>query len=842
MVRDKQERKNSKTVASTAGKVTLSDLVSAGLLQPGAVVVCNSWPFTAIVSETGRLDAKWTPIPSDFIQPVAGSEFMRPEFETPSAWATAVCRVMRAQQQQPSHSRNSNGECRVAVNGWTACRVKVEGEGEEVEISLDTLRRQYNSDGAVDGLAQQVALGLALGSNANGVSQRRAAAAASTAMASAGWDQQQQRIAGGAYNRRKRKSIPDMSRHAKLSRVPTAESSDNEGGGGADDETVRLALDRFQAAADACSREERKALRVRRRQALRQAIAAATSQWLDSRRRRRRRPQLGQAPHVAASSFLSSMLVPRSVVALPCLCVACGSAGANLHACEVCGDCYHGFCAEVVSGRPFVCAPCSVCATCLGDDSSNDLRQCDACGLSCHEQCSRQKTSKGDRWLCDACVLCKECGFVMAEENASSPDWETRVSWVFDSAVCGHCAAQIERARVCPECISTYADAESALTMVCCDVCAMWVHSACDPLLTPSVYRVLISRQDAAYVCPACIRPSFTFDPLHCLPRCLRAIEARMDTASSSDCQSSPVSVAVVETTEEAANLLLSLTQSDIRFDHERFAKDYLQARFCSHSLNVDYRCCALCGLSGDGLSGLAQQQQQLGRLVPFGSQSSDIPAPLWAHVECLAWAWGPRSMNDDTTTHGGGGCQVVRFEGTLMDYQETSSPTFSVLLCALCTRPGPTIHCCAPVPCADIAYHLPCLLMAATTLHSEIQYSAAWRRALCPAHAPKYSAMMPVDDPAAGQSPHQRSGLADICVLSRVRFLPPPPPLPLADCFTRIGNLLVLAWGSSATTGPVLFSEGFSAVRYFSLAHTPFTLGLQTFVPLPSSSLQESS
>ncbi|KAJ2336540.1 hypothetical protein GGI00_000771, partial [Coemansia sp. RSA 2681] len=520
---------------------------SAGLLQAGSVVVCNSWPFSAIVSATGRLDARWTPIPSEFAQPVAGSEFMRAEFDTPSAWATAVCRVMRAQQ-----ARATNGESRVAVNGWTACRVQVPKDDEAspdkaVEITLDTLRREFTarqtldsdeSSSAVDGLAQQVAQGLALGC----VSQRRAAAAATTAMAAS------PKRGSSAHDSRKRKSIPDMSRHAKLSRVPTTESSDSE----IDDGFVRQTLDTYQAVADACPRDERKALRVRRRQALRQAIAAATGVWLDARRKARATtPPTEHQPNVAAT------LVPRSAPSLPRLCVACSSAGTALHGCWVCGDSYHRFCmpptvasAVTAGDRQFVCPACSVCATCLVADTS-DLLSCDTCGLSTHAQCSRQKQRhSGGRWLCDSCVRCLECGFTMSEE---ATDWDTRASWAYDSNVCGHCAAQIERARVCPECVATYADAASASTMVCCDVCAMWVHAACDPLLTPLVYDTLTSREDAAYV-------------VH-LEEPAAGVEA------------------------EAANLLLSLTQSDIRFDHERFALDYLQARFCQTSSSVEGWC-----------------------------------------------------------------------------------------------------------------------------------------------------------------------------------------------------------------------------------------------------------
>ncbi|KAJ2039493.1 hypothetical protein H4S03_001652 [Coemansia sp. S3946] len=773
-----KERQKQKT--AVAGKTSLLDLVSAGLLQAGAVVVCNSWPFSAVVSASGRLDARWTPVPSDFAQPLAGAEFMRAEFDTPSAWATAVCRVMRAQQ-----ARASSGESRVAVNGWTACRVRA---GEGAEVSLDTLRRAFTarqaaesdeSASAVDGLAQQVAQGLALGC----VSQRRAAAAAATAMAPG----------------RKRKSIPDMARHAKLSRVPTADSSDAE----PDDAAVRQVLDAFQAAADAYPRDERKAVGARRRQALRQAIGAATDAWLSARRARR--PQVS----CAAEAGVAATLVARSAPSLRSLCVACGSGGAALRACHVCGDRYHAFCAATGADRRLVCPACSVCATCVVADGA-ELLACAACGLRTHARCSRQRADAGGgRRLCDACVRCLECGFTM---GADAADWDARAAWAYDSCVCGHCAAQIGRGRVCPACVATYADAAAASTMVCCDVCGVWVHAACDPSLTPPVYAALIAREDAAYVCPACGPLRAGAAPPDCLPRCLRGVIESDGVMGSDDVIDSIITKPEIET--EAANLLLSLTQSDVRFDYERFALDRLQARFCQPPPPGDARCCcALCGLRGDGFSG----PQQLGRLVPFGS-STDAPAPAWAHVECLAWAWGPRSVD--------AGRRLVRFEGALAD---------AGCSCALCARPGASFRCCAPVPCADAAYHLPCLLVAAaqpaSSSSSEIQYSAAWRRALCPVHAPKYSAMMPVDDPAA-----QPPTLSGVCVISQVLCAAADD---ADDCFTRIGNLVVLAWGSVSEMGVMplvvdrvcLPSEGFYVARYFCLAGTCYTIGLQTFI-----------
>ncbi|KAJ1794009.1 hypothetical protein LPJ59_004626, partial [Coemansia sp. RSA 2399] len=156
------------------GKVSISHLVDEGLLIPGNTVVCNNWPFRATVTAKGTFEGQWTPLPSDFVSPY-GTEFMRPTFETPSAWATAVCRVMRAQAKAPHHKTSrsntnadvtdqgeaaalgarskahrakiaknatgASGESRVAVNGWTACRVLVPKDDPNRELAerLDSL-------------------------------------------------------------------------------------------------------------------------------------------------------------------------------------------------------------------------------------------------------------------------------------------------------------------------------------------------------------------------------------------------------------------------------------------------------------------------------------------------------------------------------------------------------------------------------------------------------------------------------------------------------------------------------------------------------------------------------
>ncbi|KAJ2080639.1 hypothetical protein H4R24_002920 [Coemansia sp. RSA 988] len=1141
------------------GKVSIAHLVEEGLLTPGNVVVCNSWPFSAVVTKAGKFNAQWVPAPKTYVAGV-GAEFMRAEFETPSAWATAVCRVVRAQARaqqavdspaaatadlvassngrggraRPARAAQSGGaagESRVAVNGWTACRVQIphgdpnhklalqlDGDAERAEtgdvsaeVMLDTLRRELlarvsrrsrgsgrrtqkgqrrqdsrrslpamaaeartdgdedptqsmdahgsESDpeqqprrasselqeitGTVDGLAQRVERGLALGC----VSQRRAAAAAADAISAASSallpplarpfarpsGPEAEGYARAAARRhkhsRKRKSNPDMSRHAKLSRVPTEDSDASDAADSDASGEMRLAhLDlqtrkrltvyRERAALLKHAQPELKALRYQRKQALKRRIAAALGIWLHHRRRRRElslgprllrhaaAASLAQSSrpssplrvtavsptHSTASAFsrpqpadayvdgadtpalcISSVRLPLDYLSrngvLPQLCTLCGSTG-QLIACQTCGDRYHSFCAEAAHPRlpfqrkQFTCPACCVCTRCLRpsvEGSCDDLSmllQCDGCGVHMHADCSAQRSQHRDglaaavaengRWLCDDCVRCCECGFAMhaAEarkfgdphaEGRAAAEWRLQASWAFDFSVCGQCAQHIERGRVCPECVATHSNSSriSNSNMVCCDICAFWVHADCDPTLTPNVYDALITLEDAPYVCPMCtvtadgpggaeplmldssLSPSDSSDTEAIpatLPRCLRLLtedasrrfagkdlpasdgvemlslesnpitpreymlpstSSMSSAASDSESNQQPTVAEAVSaksgSESEAANLLLSLTQSDVRFGRDRYSIEALEARFCAPVLAGlqesgqcdDWRCCVLCGLHGDGTLE-PTQFSALGRLISLhprpclaGEPAADPAACHWVHVECLAWAWGPRPVSVDVSngswsqsrssaaSPGIGAtasisaistvaARLVQFEGSL----QLPTDTKDALLCTLCSRAGASFHCCAPVPCFDTAYHLPCLLLSGSPSphmsQGREQYCAAWRRALCATHAPVFSAMMPAN--GAIESPSYTNVRVEGCVDSTAGSVPSvSSPASLAAAETEIPNpkgytligsrLLVIDWGrfgpglADMTQWSPSLPPGFHCIRIFQIA-----------------------
>ncbi|RKP33619.1 hypothetical protein BJ085DRAFT_40285 [Dimargaris cristalligena] len=104
-------------------RVCLLNLVTSGLLRPHSSVSFRN--HTAIVTPAGKLQ----PNPTEPL-----SQEMQPEYETPSAWATAVCKMGR-------HGR-------VAVNGWSSVKIQVAcdtevGPAQHLEVPLDVLRQKY---------------------------------------------------------------------------------------------------------------------------------------------------------------------------------------------------------------------------------------------------------------------------------------------------------------------------------------------------------------------------------------------------------------------------------------------------------------------------------------------------------------------------------------------------------------------------------------------------------------------------------------------------------------------------------------------------------------------------
>ncbi|KAF9434786.1 hypothetical protein BGZ76_007407 [Entomortierella beljakovae] len=118
-------------------RVTLHNLVSAGYLPTGTLVLFRE--HSALVTIKGTL------IPQINESDISLYPSLQSEYETPSAWATAMVKGCRTGK--------------VAVNGWSAIKISLqqlpemskmfEGQG-LTEISLDVLRKRFLADVAED--------------------------------------------------------------------------------------------------------------------------------------------------------------------------------------------------------------------------------------------------------------------------------------------------------------------------------------------------------------------------------------------------------------------------------------------------------------------------------------------------------------------------------------------------------------------------------------------------------------------------------------------------------------------------------------------------------------------
>ncbi|KAG0363700.1 hypothetical protein BG005_008068 [Podila minutissima] len=123
-------------------RVTLHNLVSTGYLPADTRVIFRD--YSATVTARGTLIPIYTEDNWATLFP-----WLQGEYETPSAWATAMVKGARTGK--------------VAVNGWSAIKVKIQqhsalaemfsGQGSP-EVSLDVLRKRYLTDMVYHGSAQ----------------------------------------------------------------------------------------------------------------------------------------------------------------------------------------------------------------------------------------------------------------------------------------------------------------------------------------------------------------------------------------------------------------------------------------------------------------------------------------------------------------------------------------------------------------------------------------------------------------------------------------------------------------------------------------------------------------
>ncbi|KAJ1974993.1 hypothetical protein H4R34_004507 [Dimargaris verticillata] len=560
-------------------RVCLLNLVTAGLLAPASRVSFRN--HHAIVSSQGTL----RPDPLDPLSPE-----MLPEYETPSAWATAVCKMGR-------HGR-------VAVNGWSSVKVVVscdqfESLPRDIEVPLDALRQKYlaSTSGSVElarlplthflGDSRKRKLRTDVGEGARSATKARKHS--TTAVGASPDCSLLQARKGHAANLRVDVAGPTPTNSRPMAQItsaplpkrkpsrPAKSLASAVGPTGGPHRLGRTASNDGSRTgvtdgtlADIHADAQRKATGQRLRTKRRKKLTMKILSWLDFRRStrgvpwafpalRRQRVATGASIEtgdgdtvLTACQFAVHNVYPNQtpLVTEPTPCTACANVvvkpdtdplgrQGNFH-CSLCDADYHWVCAghaltslsdsprssastepsdsTLLSGTKrlpgsvlYRCASCAVCAACHQGSPLNQLVQCDHCPTLIHVDClsdaAIECVRQCRRWVCHQCVQCHECGtsdpqgVVITEDGMDDDD---DVYWAFDYTLCAPCGKLLEKGNLCPLCQGVYRDDDYDTPMIACDSCACWIHSACDPLLTPEKYQQLVVDEESQYFCPIC--------------------------------------------------------------------------------------------------------------------------------------------------------------------------------------------------------------------------------------------------------------------------------------------------------------------------------------------------
>ncbi|KAJ1927784.1 hypothetical protein IWQ60_002643 [Tieghemiomyces parasiticus] len=538
-------------------RVCLLNLVHFGLLRPASVV--NFRSHTALVTPEGTL----RPNPNEPL-----SLQMQAEYETPSAWATAVCKMGR-------HGR-------VAVNGWSSVKVWVpcetfDGQMQRLEVPLDALRQKYLAATSGDAALANLPLRHFLGD-----SRKR-----KLRKGEPGGDRPRQRnrktFDGTVSGSSPHEKLPDKpATPASLTPPPKrkyvrqpkpfellADPTDTL----PDPSTEETGVPPPEGS-EAARRAHQHRLRTKRQRKLTQRIR----HWLEQRRITRgvpwafpvaRRqtiarfragltdPSSAPSPLPPAAHFRCvALTVPPSTRSTdPRPCGACGhslttttTTGTGLTAararpdrnvinCRYCEEDYHLACAgydparvgdvaaagslvpPALSAPPATAArrtheagmrPCAHCATCERCDQrepAGQLLQCDQCPRLCHVPCLDPSTREAVR-QCRRWV-CGDCVRCQAcgSQSASGDLGDTadlEAAWTYDYTLCGPCGRLLDTGNLCPLCQNLYRDDDYETPMIACDGCGYWVHAGCDAHLTPARYQSLVEDEASQYFCPVC--------------------------------------------------------------------------------------------------------------------------------------------------------------------------------------------------------------------------------------------------------------------------------------------------------------------------------------------------
>ncbi|KAF9285221.1 hypothetical protein BGZ68_004051 [Mortierella alpina] len=468
-------------------RVTLYRLVSTGYLPANTLVVFRE--HSAVVTATGMLIPQLKEPDAATLYP-----WLQSEYETPSAWATAMVKGDRTGK--------------VAVNGWSAIKVPIQqdaglsamfGDQGLPEVSLDVLRKRYLAEMTEDsGQAENTSGSTSKAAVLDRKKRKRPSARAgeSTGLRICTQTEPQETKGRSEATRPRKRTMSDLSGMV----------------------TSDLFQDRqlhLEAAGALFSMQD--------------GFASPTFETC-TRRTTKVVPQ-------DKETSLGSMD----------FCVGCGASGTASDSKAVLMA--HG--SQSHRGHQWpnadVCqisthdqAPPSVHQKAAMTKTSSDstlkeiqVLACDNCQNLTHFQCQLalepslkdllKPAHRGNiEWLCTTCRECVECGHRISSSSAGQkgvPSAEaikpSKVDgrWSHGSALCPSCTVLTEKGSICPLCCRVYSDDDYETPMIFCDGCSLWVHVACDKGLHDRDYEEL-GEDSRQYFCPSCI-PTPIPSPTH---------------------------------------------------------------------------------------------------------------------------------------------------------------------------------------------------------------------------------------------------------------------------------------------------------------------------------------
>ncbi|KNE61704.2 trithorax-like protein, partial [Allomyces macrogynus ATCC 38327] len=512
--------------AKTQGRVTLADLVDAGLLEAGDQVTFDN--HIATVQANGELYVG---------EPGSIPVYLQPTYQSPSSWCTDV--------------RRRGRESSATVSGWIKARLAADRSR-----TLDSVRRQYMETIHPQGVPGTDATPPPPGGAYHGRTRGAAPETDYAADVNAYLDEDEDdeddddvvRAPTSAIRRRHLVEVPphdddkDADFQAGEQRKKKGRSRPSKAGTAAGSPAVSAG-----AAGSAPPSKKAKVLdgpgsgkvRTLSAGAHRSTTPAASSAVAGGALGLV--PAAGAGPSAAAATTAELERKVEEPMPVPAVAIlplttastdpdadifraatSCVDCSAVLHAdeeyltCASCTEAHHPSCTPLyicpppaTARDPWICIYCTFCSKCNKSTPRDQLAKCSGCQHVFHLDCvhvSPDLIGADGTIFCNNCAECFSCGTKPRGNVALAPPaWDRHPAK--NAYQCQSCSASYHADNYCPVCLKAYPEDDFETPMVGCDgPCGKWVHKACDPLLSNIHYDELHATNHE-YVCPRCRTP-----------------------------------------------------------------------------------------------------------------------------------------------------------------------------------------------------------------------------------------------------------------------------------------------------------------------------------------------